>query len=89
MYGRHSGKNIGPALQRLRKSRGLTQRQLAARLGRSPQNVSRIEQYGSNPFLGTMLKYLDALGCSLTELHVELTAMAAEEGDGKADPPAR
>ena len=69
--------DIGPALKRLRKAAGLPANRLAARIRRSGANVSRIERSGSNPKLSSLLRYLDAVGADLGDLHAELR----ESGD--------
>lgn len=49
------------ALMAARQARGLTQVQLAERLGISQSNVSRLEQ-GEDPQLSTLHRYVAALG---------------------------
>lgn len=56
-------------LAELRESRGLTQRQLAERLGVSQVNVSRIER-AEDTQLSTINRYVEALGG-----HLELRAV--------------
>ena len=65
-------KEIGPALQRLRESRGLKQAELAQRLGRSTQTISRLEQAGANPQGSSLLRYLDAVGATLSDFAAEI-----------------
>lgn len=64
--------DVGPALKRLREAAGLAQNQLAAKIGRSGANVSRIERAGCNPKLASLLRYLEAIGADLEDLHREL-----------------
>ena len=61
--------DLGPALQRLRAAKGLTQEAVAVRFGRQVQTISRLEQPGSNPQASTLLRYLNALDASLDDLH--------------------
>ncbi len=61
--------SIGESLKSLRQARGLTQQQLAQRLGVEQTHVSRIESRPDNK-LSTILAYLNALGSELAELHV-------------------
>ncbi len=55
------------SLAELRREAGLTQEQLAERLGMSQENVSRIER-AEDTQLSTIRRYIEALGGSL-ELH--------------------
>ncbi len=64
--------DVGPALKRLRKAAGMHQHELAAKIQRSGANVSRVERPGSNPKLVTLMRYLEALGVDLSDLHREL-----------------
>lgn len=57
----------GLRLAELRAERGLTQVQLADRLGMTQENVSRIER-AEDTQLSTIRRYVEALGGSL-ELH--------------------
>ncbi len=65
---------IGPALKRLREGRGLKQAQVAERLGRSTQTISRLEQGGANPQASSLVRYLDAIGATLSNLDTEIEA---------------
>lgn len=62
----------GPALGKLRRRKDLKPEQVATRLGLSVSSVSRIEAESSNPHTLNLLRYLDAIGCSLTDLDREL-----------------
>ena len=73
--------DVGPALQRLRKAAGLQQKEVARAIERSGPNVSRIEQPGSNPKLGTLLRYLAAVGANFEDLHRELREGASDPLD--------
>ncbi len=64
--------DVGPALKRLREAAGLSGTELAAKIGRSGANVSRIERSGANPKLATLMRYLRAIGADLGELHREV-----------------
>ncbi len=77
---RYDAADLGPALQRMRKVRGLVQKEVAKRMERPVQMVSRIEQRGANPRMSTLGAYLDAIGGSLTELHEEMSEVAAKRG---------
>ena len=64
---------MAATLRRLRRRQGLRQAQVAERMGRSPATVSRLEQAGVNPQWQTLLRYLEAIDVTLTELDVELS----------------
>ncbi len=68
----YGDEDVGPALKRLRKAAGLSGTQLAAKIGRSGANVSRIERAGSNPKVESLLRYLKAIGADFGDLHREL-----------------
>lgn len=58
---------IGVQLARLRQAEGLTQTQLAARVGMSAPNISRIESSPTqNLTLGTLVKLFGALDYEVT-----------------------
>jgi len=63
---------IGAQLQALRKTRGLTQVQVAERLGTEQTQVSRLEN-SSNPTIGRVLAYLHAVEASASELVVSFS----------------
>jgi transcriptional regulator with XRE-family HTH domain len=48
-----------------RLKRGLTQREVAERMGVPASVVSRLEREGSNPRLSTVVRYCIAVGCRL------------------------
>lgn len=52
-------------LVKLRQSRGLTQKEVAKRLGISQQSVSEFEQMDANPSLSTITAYALAIGAEL------------------------
>ena len=54
--------DLASMLYHLRQNRGLTQRGAAERTGLKQQAISRLEQAASNMQLGTLQRYLDALG---------------------------
>ena len=67
-----NGDDIGPALRRLREDRGFTQEQVAVRLERTPQTISKLEQRGSNPKATTLCRYLNAIGAGFADLGGEI-----------------
>lgn len=55
----------GYVLREAREAAGLTQTELAARLGRSQQAVAQAERWDSNPTVGFLRSWADATGTSL------------------------
>lgn len=59
-------------LRRIRKIKGLTQGEVAEKMGATPSQVSNIEKRGANIRTDTLTKYLDAIGVELKyEIEVE------------------
>ena len=54
--------DLASMLYQIRQKRGLTQHGAAERAGLKQQAISRLEQAASNVQLGTLQRYLDALG---------------------------
>ena len=57
--------DLASILYQIRQERGLTQCQLAERSGLKQQAISRLEKAASNMQLGTLQRYLGALGYSI------------------------
>lgn len=57
--------DLASILYQIRQERGLTQYQLAERSGLKQQAISRLERAASNMQLGTLQRYLGALGYSI------------------------
>lgn len=53
-------------LLKMRASAGLTQEDLARRMGTNKSNISRLEKGGTNPSWGTLKKYAHACGFELS-----------------------
>ncbi|USD67538.1 helix-turn-helix transcriptional regulator [Vibrio sp. SCSIO 43136] len=49
----------------MRESAGLTQAQVAERMGTKESNISRLEKGTGNPTIKTLAKYAKACGCQL------------------------
>ncbi len=64
---------LAAALRALRRRQGFQQSEVAERMGRSPATVSRLEQDGVNPQWQTLVRYLEAIDATLTELDAELS----------------
>jgi len=57
--------NIGIALARQRKRRGLTQEEVARQMGTSAPQVSRTERKPERTNVQTLMRYADAVGMTL------------------------
>lgn len=59
-------------LRRIRKIKGLSQGEVAGKMGATPSQVCNIEKRGANIRTDTLGKYLDAVGVELKyEIEVE------------------
>ena len=59
---------IGVRIAELRKSRGLTQEQLAGTMEISPKYLSSIERGKENPTLDTLIKLSESLGVNIEDI---------------------
>ncbi|MFA5685103.1 MAG: cupin domain-containing protein [Lysobacteraceae bacterium] len=59
--------DVGARLQTIRKARGLSQRELAKRVGVTNSTISLIEQNKVSPSIGSLKKVLDGIPISLGE----------------------
>lgn len=59
---------MGEKLKAARKAAGLTQKQLAEKIGCKQKDVSRWEIDGREPSVRTLKKIADALGCLMDDL---------------------
>lgn len=66
---------IGSLLRDARRDAGVTQAQLAARMGTSQSSVAALERPGANPTLATIRDAFDALG-----LELQITPQARARG---------
>jgi len=62
------GALFGARLRELRTARGLTQPDIAARVGTSASNISDLERGVKVPTLTTVARLADALECKVSEL---------------------
>lgn len=60
--------NIGNNIRKIRQSKGLTQKDLADMLGKTPQYVSKLEKNINSLNFTTINSLADALGVSIYEL---------------------
>lgn len=65
------GSGFGERLKAIRIAAGLTQEQLAERVGMKPTNITRLEKGGRTPGWDTVLKLAEALNVSLDEFKEE------------------
>ena len=61
-------KTLGKKIQTVRKSKGLTQQELAALIEYEKSHMSRLENGGANPTYITLSKIASALKVSMSEL---------------------
>ena len=79
-----TAKEIGAGIKNARLTVGITQAELAHRLGVTPQAVSQYERGIKKPKIETIEKIADALGVSWLHLsHLESLAAAVLTGSGK------
>ena len=64
--------NIGEKLRSIRKARGLSQRELAARAGLTNGTVSLIEKNKTSPSVASLKSLLDAIPMSIAEFFSEI-----------------
>ena len=62
-------------IRQLRKKAGLTQEQLAEKIGTTAQNISQYERNIRNPKIETVFRIAKALGCNIADLDPELAIM--------------
>lgn len=60
--------NFGESIKKIRKEKGLTQKQLGEKLGISQAAIGQFESNSANPKIETMQKIADALNVSLNDL---------------------
>lgn len=70
--------DIGKKLQAIRKERGLSQRELAARAGLTNGTISLIEQNKTSPSVASLKRLLDAIPMSIAEFFATLEEEAEE-----------
>jgi DNA-binding XRE family transcriptional regulator len=68
--------DLASILYHIRRERGLTQRQAAERAVLQQQTISRLEKAASNIQLGTLQRYLGALG-----YHIEISVIDNHTGN--------
>ena len=59
---------IGTRIREIRRSRSMTQADLAEKSGVEPSNISHIERAATKLSLPTLIRIANALGCTLDEL---------------------
>lgn len=76
----------GFSLLRARRLAGLTQQELAAKAGVSPNVIGRIERGGIDPHLTTLTALAEALGVSVAVLVEPLPSESHRVADRRACP---
>ena len=75
---------VGVELARLRREAGLTQTQLAAKVGMSAPNISRIESSpAQNVTLQTLVKLFGSLGCDVAIVPRKRRQVGARRSPGR------
>lgn len=88
----HQAFRLGVMLLSARQQAGLTQAEVARRLGTHKSAISRMENHAEDIRLSTLQRYAEAVGCFLSlELRPESeatipTALRAVAGAGEAEP---
>ena len=77
---------LGPALRRLRRLRGLSQRVLAEAAGVTRPMISAYERGRTTPSVETLDRLLAVLGASLADLEREFDRNAEDRLFGEDDP---
>jgi len=75
-------------VKNIREAMGLTQKQLASRVGSSQQSIARLEKNEVSPTVETLQKTANALGCDLLITFApkqEIEAVVTEKARKKAD----
>lgn len=70
-----SNNQFGTKLKEIRKSRGLTQFELAERVGIDEKHLSRIENGKNFPFYPTLIKLLNALDLKIEDVGLDITKL--------------
>lgn len=73
---------VGLAIRAFRRSRGWSQRALAAELGLAQASVARLERGADGAALGTVLAVLGLIGCSLAVVDADGELVTEWDGDG-------
>ena len=79
------GPGIGAQIARLRRERGMTQEQLAGRLGVTFQAVSKWENAAACPDIALLPELADLFGITLDELFGRKASVTCGEEEGKED----
>lgn len=72
---------LGERLKQLRKEAGLTQEELAKKVGLKKQNISRYENSHVEPNIRTAKRIADALGVSIEEMAVGVSLQSPPTPD--------
>ncbi|HEY5858352.1 MAG TPA: helix-turn-helix transcriptional regulator [Aldersonia sp.] len=64
----------------MRKTKGITQAEVARRIGRDPAVVSNFERLGSDPHLSTIRRYARAIDARVTHAVVSVSDTSSDGG---------
>lgn len=76
--------NLLETLVMLRKTKGLTQKQVAERMNRDPSAVSKFETLGADPHLSTIRRYASAVGAKFWHVVEDADQSDSTPGDDEA-----
>lgn len=71
--------DLGKSIKRIRKEKGYSQKQLAEKLGTTPQNLAQYENGKRTPKIETLNKIATALGVNITDITNEYYEIGIEE----------
>lgn len=69
---------LGEKIRKLRKEKGMTQKELSAKLGTTPQNLAQYENGKRNPKIETLQKIADALDVKVIKSNDEFDLVDAD-----------
>lgn len=81
---------IGERIKAARKAAGLSQKDLAEKMGVTQSNISQYENDYAKPSAATLFKYAEAIGCGLSDLLFDKSStIAAIEAESNLTPAAK
>lgn len=74
-------KQLGMTIAKYRQERGLTQEQIAEKLGMGNEAISRIERGVAMPALVRLIEFAEIFECNISELLVESSTRRQDEAE--------